>query len=174
MGPFERADEYEDQVNPMASIRIKESRNKSIIVTGIYRQWKAPSETDSNTAEGIARQVQRLELAVEGLSRVVKDGNVHLVAGDLNIDRHLPNDPLSRPDMRALTPVLEDYLMDASMVQVNWKPTRHQQGCRSSLLDLFLTNIPERVTNVENFVNTLSEHEGVRCTLQTKSIIKNP
>ena len=154
--PFERAEEYEDQVNPMASIRIRESRNKAIIITGIYRQWKAPAETDSNTAEGIARQVQRLELAVQSLSRVVSDGNIHLVAGDINIDRHLPNDPLLRPDLRALTPVLEDYLIDSSMLQINHKPTRHQLGSRSSLLDLFLTNVPDRIVDIDNVLNTLS------------------
>merc|ERR1711954_519737 len=170
--PFERADEYEDQVNPMASIRIKESRNKSIIVTGIYLQWKAPAETDSNTAEGIARQVQRLELAIQSLSRVVSDGNIHLVAGDINIDRHLPNDPLSRPDLRALTPILDDYLIDSSMVQINHKPTCHQLGSRSSLLDLFLTNVPDRVVDVDNVLNTMSEHQEVICTLLTKTPCK--
>ena len=170
--PFERAEEYEDQVNPMASIRIRESRNKAIIITGIYRQWKAPAETDSNTAEGIARQVQRLELAIQSLSRVVSDGNIHLVAGDINIDRHLPNDPLSRPDLRALTPVLEDYLIDSSMVQINHKPTRHQLGSRSSLLDLFLTNVPDRIVDIDNVLNTLSEHQGVICTILTKTPCK--
>ena len=86
----------------------------------------------------------------------------------MNIDRHLPNDPLSRPDMRALTPILEDYMVDSSMVQVNHKPTRHQQGCRSSLLDLFITYEPERLVEVDNILNTMSEHEGVICTLLTK------
>ena len=113
--------------------------------------------------------MRRLEIAVERLSRVVEDGNVHLVAGDMNIDRHQPNDPLSRPDLRALTPVLEDYLMDSSMVQLNHKPTRHQLGSRSSLLDLILTNVPDRVVDVDNVLNTMSEHQGVICTLLTKT-----
>ena len=47
--PFQQAGKYEDDTNPMASIRIKEGRNKSLIITGFYRQWKAPGESDSNT-----------------------------------------------------------------------------------------------------------------------------
>ena len=103
----------------------------------------------------------------------MQDGNDHIVGGDINIDRHQANDPCSRPEVRALTPLLEDYLMTNSMVQVNWKPTRHQHGSKSSLLDLYLTNIPERLNNLENVLNTISEHEGVECTVMLKSPCKN-
>merc|ERR1711954_474193 len=49
--------------------------------------------------------------------------------------------------------------------------TRHQTGCNLSLLDLFLSNIPERASGVRNFYNAMSEHEGVMCTLLTKTPI---
>merc|ERR1711954_349526 len=124
------------------------------------------------TAPGIARQVRRLKMAFEKLdSNGIKDYDV-LLGRDLNIDRHLPNNPLSRPELKALTPVLEDFMATCNLSQLNWKPTRHQAGCNSSLLDIFISNIPERISGIENFYNTMSEHEGVMCTILTKTPIK--
>ena len=45
---------------------------------------------------------------------------------------------------------------------------------KSSLLDIYLCNFPERAKNAENFLNTLSEHEGVRVVIHPKSDIKSP
>merc|ERR1711954_482927 len=59
-----------------------------------------------------------------------------------------------------------------NLSQLNWKPTHHQAGCNSSLLDIFISNIPERISGIENFYNTMSEHEGVMCTILTKTPIK--
>merc|ERR1711954_5458 len=93
--------------------------------------------------------------------------------GDINIDRHLPNNPLVRPELKALTPVLEDFMTTCNLTQLNWLPTQHQAGCNSSLLDIFLSNIPERISGIKNFYNTMSEHEGVICTLMTKTPVKD-
>merc|ERR1711954_462734 len=49
---------------------------------------------------------------------------------------------------------------------------RYQAGCNSSLLDIFLSNIPERISGIDNFYNTMSEHDGVMCTVLTKTPIK--
>jgi len=66
---------------------------------------------------------------------------------------------------------LEDFLMTQNLAQMNFKPTHHQVGCKSSLLDSFISNIPGRITNVEKFLNTMSEHKGVKCTIHTKTQI---
>ena len=102
------------------------------------------------------------------MRRIVRDGFSLIIAGDLNIDRHAQNDLLSRPELKALTPILEDLMLTENISQLNFKPTRHQTGCKSSLLDLYLSTIPERIKNVENVMNTLSGHEGIRCVVQLK------
>ena len=99
---------------------------------------------------------------------MTEDGHELIVAGDLNIDRHPPNDPCSQPEIKALNPLLEDFLITNNVTPVNHKPTRHQVGCGSSLLNLVLTNISERISNAENIINTLSKHEGVRSILKLK------
>merc|ERR1711954_467709 len=45
-------------------------------------------------------------------------------------------------------------------------------GCNSSLLNIFMSNIPERITGIKNFYNTMSEHEGVMCNILTKTPAK--
>merc|ERR1711954_226937 len=107
---FRRVPEMEDTENPTIVVKIKEKLGKHLIIIGMYRQWKAPGEGGSNTAPGIARQVRRLKLAIETLkSNKIKDYDI-LLGGDINIDRHLPNNPLSRPELKALTPILEDLM----------------------------------------------------------------
>merc|ERR1711954_170523 len=64
--------------------------------------------------------------------------------------------------------------MGYRMHQLNIKPTRHRTGHKSSLLDIFFCNFPERVKNTVNFLNTLSEHEGVGCVVHPKTEIKSP
>merc|ERR1711954_586703 len=57
---YSRLTDLEDQENPMFSINIKEKKGKHLVVSAVYRQWKAPGESSSSTAEGISRQVRRL------------------------------------------------------------------------------------------------------------------
>ena len=169
---FERLPNYEDNTNPMIVVRVKETRGRHLVIVAIYRQWKAPGETEANTAEGIGRQCLRLKDMTKNINALCDEKYEIIIGGDLNIDRHLPNDPLRRPEVRALTPILEDIMMSQNIAQLNFIPTRHQNGCNSSLFDLFLSNIPERISNVENFTNITSEHEGVSMILHTKTQIK--
>ena len=85
----------------------------------------------------------------------------------------ITNDPCQHPEIKALNPILEDLLMTQNLSQMNFKPTRHQVGCKSSLLDLFISNIPEMITNIKKFLNTMSEHEGGKRTIHTKTLIKH-
>merc|ERR1711954_293953 len=70
------------------------------------------------------------------------------------------------------TPLFEDMLISCDLHQLNKKPTRHMVGQKSSLLDLFLSNIPQRISNLENILNTTSKHEGVKCLIGLNSSIR--
>ena len=52
------------------------------------------------------------------------------------------------------------YKVDLSLHSVSW------------LLDLYLTTIPERIKNIENVMNTLSEYEGIQCIVHLKGDFK--
>ena len=47
-----------------------------------------------------------------------------------------------------------------NLTQFNWKTTRQRVNQRSTLLDLFLTNWPEKFALAENQSNFSSEHEA--------------
>lgn len=65
-----------------------------------------------------------------------------IMIGDFNINRHPPKDPLKCPELCALTPILENFMMDHGMTQTNHKPTQHEIGQKRSILDLIISNIP--------------------------------
>ena len=67
--------------------------------------------------------------------------------------------------------MLEDFLEDKKLAQLNFKATRHQQGQRSSLLDLWFSNCPSKCTDIANITNLSSEHEGVKLTIKIKGAI---
>merc|ERR1711954_121409 len=126
---FETLTDFEDQENPMVTLKFREKKGKHLAVTALYRQWKAPGEKDSNNAAGIARQCCRMRKMNEHLEGIARAGFDMLVCGDYNIDRHPPNDPNSRPEIRALSPLLEDIMIATNLHQLNFKPTRHQIPC---------------------------------------------
>ena len=70
-----------------------------------------------------------------------------VIAGDLNIDRCRKNNPEQRSDLKEIIPLLEDFLAENNIVQINSRTTRHRIGERASTLDIFLTNIPENCSN---------------------------
>ena len=129
-------EDLENKENPMIMIKIQEKKGKNLLIAGLYRQWKAPGESGANTSEGIRRQCKILEMVIEKLTIANSRGFEIILAGDFNIKRHMPNDPCSRPELKTLTHILEDFLLSQNMAQINFKPTRHQVGCNSSLLDL--------------------------------------
>ena len=78
---------------------------------------------------------------------------------------------MSRPELQALIPIWEQNILDNDLCQLNKKNTWHRPGKRSSLLDLFFTNVPGIIDGIQNAVNTLSEHDGVRVNLHTSEIL---
>ena len=106
--------------------------------------------------------------------RICKEYKNCLIGGDINIDRNKNNDPLSRPELRALAPIWEECITDNNLIQQNFKDTWHMPGRRSSLLDLFYSSKPELISNIENTTNLLSEHDGVSLNINTKEAQLKP
>ena len=71
-----------------------------------------------------------------------------LFAGDFNIDRLPENNPTDRNDLKLIIPEFESFLAAQKVTQLNTKPTRHRQGQRSSLIDLFLTLAGEKLNKL--------------------------
>merc|ERR1711954_78964 len=80
---------------------------------------------------------------------------------DFNLDRHIPNNPESRQDLKLLIPVFEECLANNNLQLINSKPTRHRYNQKSTLIDLIIVDNPLKCNNWVNVVNLTSEHEGV-------------
>ena len=78
-----------------------------------------------------------------------------IIGGNINIDRNPANDPLSRPNLKELYPLLDDFIISNNLTQMNCKPTRHRHGQKLSLLDLFITNCSNKVNGVQYVLNSL-------------------
>merc|ERR1711954_110786 len=78
----------------------------------------------------------------ECITKICKEFRKVVLGGDLNIDHCQDNDPLSRPELRALFPLWEQCLLENDLCQINKKNTWHRAGKRSSLLDLFFGSVP--------------------------------
>merc|ERR1712112_444009 len=68
-----------------------------------------------------------------------------------------------------MSPIFDHIISHNSLAQMNFKNTWHRPGRKSSLLDLFYTDKPHRVTKIQNTVNILSEHEGVVMNFDCKA-----
>ena len=130
--------------------------------------------TLDNNTESIQDQAVRLRKLVKSYQDAIDTGSSIVIGGDLNIDRHLPNDPLERSDLKVLYPILDDFINTNNLTQMNWEPTRHRSGNKSSLVDIFLSNSPNKIDGVEYVPNSLSEHEAIMISLFTDDIQVQP
>ena len=115
---FERVKEFEAYVNFSIVIEIIQSSRKHTFLIGSYRQWKGIGSFQFQS-ESITDQVFRMKCLFETFQKVINLGAPVFIGGDLNIDRHLPNDPLARPDLKELYPLLDDFMTINNITQIN-------------------------------------------------------
>ena len=172
--PYTRCTQLEHPENSTIVIKTKETRAKSIFIIGTYRKWRhlggpdATSTSDINLKKQQIEQLSKLVANIKSLSPI----NSIIWGGDLNCDRNPRNDNMSRPDLRVVTPIFEDIINSNGLAQLNFENTRHRPGSRNSLLDVFYSDKPHRVTDVTNIENPLSEHEAVIMTFDCKSVMR--
>ena len=142
----------ENDKNSTIAIRTLETEKRWLYIVGTYRQWQAPGEGPANS--DIARQISRFNKICSILDNICRSGFSVVWCGDKNIDRNFTNDPLKRPKIKALMPILEDCLDRNNLKQINFKPTWHMPGKPSSLLDIFFSNASQRMDGVEYYIRT--------------------
>ena len=131
-------------------------------------------EDEPLSPEGIKRQVRRFRKFKEAVDKAKDEGHEISVIGDLNIDQWQENDPMSRPELRALQPVLDDLILTNSLTLMNTEPTRHMRGQKSSLLDLVLVSDEYKIKGLKNLKTGLSDHDGVIFSYLVKSLVNKP
>ena len=84
------------------------------------------------------------------------------------MDKYKKGNPLSRPELKALSPIWDLCMLENNLTQINFKNTWHMVGKHSSLLDLYYCTAPEVINGVTNVTNILSEHDGIKLNIHTK------
>ena len=163
---FERKVNLENEINPTMVITIKTSSRRSHTIVANYRQWKGTAPSCNINGRLDAHAVLRFTHMTKIWESAVNLGNPTTIVGDINIDRHEPNDPEARPDIKNLIPILKDFQSKFNITLVNHEPTRYRHGQRPSLLDLILTTNPQNITDIVNVPNFCSEHMGVLCKIR--------
>ena len=166
--------EYENDVNSTVVVKIKRKRKNWTIFVGSYRQWKGTASNCTYNSRSLPHFILRMKDLIKLYEDVANLSLDQVIAGDLNIDRFKENNPEQRKDIKNLIPMLEDFMAEFNVVQMNIKTTRHRIGERSTTLDLFLTNIPAKCSQWKNVENLTSEHDGVAMTVKIDNIVKKP
>ena len=144
--PYERIKRKSDTVNPTVAITVKTKKHEKIAIVGHYRQWKIPGENSPFTTEGIKRQVKRFEVFEDSLNQISSEAQQLMLIGDFNVDQYPANNPLYRPEVKALQPIIERISVNHGIKRLNHEPMRFFVGQRLSLLDLCMANYPDNIT----------------------------
>ena len=64
----ERMRRYKDNEDTSVALRVKDGKGRWLYLMGIYHQWKATGEFNSNDKEGICQQVLKLKSQIENIN----------------------------------------------------------------------------------------------------------
>ena len=168
---YERIRDAEVEDACFIMIKVKISRGKYVHIASIYRQWNLPSILRTSPEKcGLPGQLMRWNKILASIKQVSRRSIPLIIQGDLNIDQWQDNDPLSRNDIKQLNDILVDAKSELSLVQINHKPTRFQNGKNPSLLDLVLTDKPQNINCVETINSNVSDHKCVICQFHVKEL----
>ena len=171
---YERMTSLEFNDISMIWLKIKINRGKFLNLVAMYRQWKLPpSMRNSPDRIGLPAQLDRFGRVCKHINNESSNGTPLLFVGDLNIDQLPENDPLSRYDVKKLDEIFTEMKQITLSEQMNFKPTRFQSGQNPSLLDLFVTNKSNQVTNVETLPSHIADHMIVKLQFHSRSISTN-
>ena len=143
-------------------------RQKKFLVSNIYREWQYMGQANQ-VSGSIASQTSRWETFLQQWEAAIAlDLEIH-VLGDMNLnflDFNALN-PSCPSRLRPLIHALLDLVVPHGFTQLIADVTRVRNDQTPSLLDHFWTNRPDKVANVQTFVQGGSDHRlifGIRHT----------
>ena len=171
---YKRVNGYEDPLYSSTCVKIKDGNNHWIHIMSIHCQWKLARDFNAFDEKGIKKQVSRLKTQCENIERMCKENPTCIIGRDINIDRNVKNDPEFIHELKPLIPIWEKCLINSNLIQMNFNNTWHMPRKWPSLLDSSYCNKPEKVSNVANVTNLLSEHDAVTLNFHMKEIGSKP
>ena len=172
---YERLYHLERDYISMMWFKVRITRSTYLIIIGcVYRQWQLPQEVDPLRGGSTKEQCDRFQIIMNMMDIACQYGHNTVFCGDVNIDIHPPNDPLSRYELRMLTETYESHLRKNHMSQINFEPTRHWPGRGSTLLDHFQSTCPEKFNNIQNIRSHIADHDLVKANVHVIDLFRKP
>ena len=171
---YERLTEIEDDWLSNVWLRVKTSRNGYTCIMGGYREWRHPPELNLPFSGDPLEQESRLPKTLVQVENAKSFSQKLVLGWDSNLDLLEANDNFRRQDTKKMTQIYRDFMDQNDFCLINWEPTRHWSGSRSSLVDHFITNCPNYIDNIQTKHNCIADHDSVSCLLHTEILIDRP
>ena len=171
---FKRLPNLEDPNISSIWIKAKTGKKQYTIICGYYRQWRIPHEANISNSGTTDSQVSRFNTLIDQVKRAKQISDRIVMLGYTNIDTSGTRDISSRPELKALTPILEEFLNNEAFSIMNQEFTRFQSNCRPSTIDHIITNIPGHIDNVRTLPGIISDHKIISCLLHTEILTQHP
>ena len=153
-------------------------RCKKFLVGQTYREWQLPNQKDKASLT-VAEQLSRWTCFLDQWERALDtELEVH-VLGDMNIN-HLNWTDLSLPSsnqthkLRSLITLLFTRILPHGVSQLVSGPTRHFPGQKSSGLDHYYSNRPEKLSDVQTQHRGGSDHMLIFAVRYSRAIKTSP
>ena len=128
-------------------------RCKKFIVGQTYREWQLPNQKDKSSLS-VAEQLNRWTVFLDQWERALDSGLEVHVLGDMNINHcNWTDQCLSSSNqtsrLRSLIEALFSRILPHGVSQLVTGPTRHFPGQKSTGLDRFYSNKPQKLSDVQ-------------------------
>ena len=82
-------------------------------------------------------------------------------------------DQLSRPELKKLIPVYEDFINAQGLTIINNKFTHFQSNCDPSFIDNILSNKPNHIDQVQTTPGLISDYMIISCLFHVNELQDN-
>ena len=172
---YERMHMIEDDWISTIWLKIKISRNQSLMLMCGYREWKYLKETGRQPGSDLPKeQMVRFRNILGQITNAASFSNKILLGWDANLDLSKENDMNSRYDVKQIAEEYMEFMNVNDFVLMNHEPTRHWSGCKSTLIDHFISNTPGHIDNIITKHSHIADHDWVSIMFHTDLIIDKP
>ena len=158
---YTRLKKYEAKDESAVTISIGFYRHKRIILTGYYRQWQLPCNTQPRK---ITEQNERFKVQAELWGDMIDQNlgkEIHFL-GDFNINAKIwaKNENEKKGNEKiynTMSNLIKENILDKGFKLINSLSTRRMGGSES-LLDHYYTNKPSKIKSIQQIDDTSSDH----------------
>ena len=158
---------------PSITLEIGLGRERKTLVNYYYREWTGGLTNDCTQAA----QLDRFSRQVEYWKMLVQEDRDLLLLGDANYCSLTCSDPNYPADLKAISNLATDFILEESLTELIDKPTRTElrgNTIQRSCIDHITTNCPGKCNNTSVVVGGNSDHLAILTTKYSREAVSRP